>query len=79
MVFWMLKKMFIKVLMWIDGEMIWTGLFMGLKVDYEDVKHGLTLWWWLFVVDNCLMMNWTCLDANWCKLWYLGAIDLELC
>ena len=44
MVFWMLKKMFTKVLTCFDGEMIWTGLFMGLKVDYEDVKHGLTLW-----------------------------------
>ena len=65
--------------MWFDGEMIWTGLFMGLKVDYEDVKHGLILWWWLLVVDDCLMVNWTCLDANWHNLWCLGAIDLELC
>ena len=36
--------MFIKVLMCFDGEMVWTGLFMELKVDYVDVKHGLTLW-----------------------------------
>ena len=65
--------------MWIDGGMVWTGLFMGLKVDYEDFKLGLTLWWWLLVVDNCLMVIWTCLDTNWCKLWCLGAIELELC
>ena len=44
MVFWLLKKMFTKVLTCFDGEMIWTGLFMELKADYVDVKHGLILW-----------------------------------
>ena len=43
MVFWLLKKMFTKVLTCFDGEMVWTDCELILKADYVDIKHGLRL------------------------------------